>query len=145
MSTRRWIGAARIVAAAILGYGVIVFLTTVGFVYWLENANLYRGGWPLKAKGMLVALVAGLAGGALAALIGGRRPLLHAVAVLPLLVIDTTYVLFFFPRTDPLWFDLGGGLSLMAATIGGGFLVRALRPPPTSPFAPHAPASPSPE
>lgn len=113
--------------AGVLGYSVIVGLTTVGFVHWLEGADLYRGGWALQAKGTLVAVVAGLAGGALAGLLGGRRPLLHSLAVLPLLVIDTLYVLFVFPRTTPAWFELAGSLTLMAATVAGGWVVGALR------------------
>lgn len=113
----------RLVAAGLLGYALIVLLTTLGFVGWLDDASLYQGDWVLKAKGMLVALVAGLAGGTLAGLIGRQQPFLHALAVLPLLVIDTIYVLFFFPRTDPIWFDLGGSLGLIAATLVGGWRV----------------------
>lgn len=127
MSKRPWVAALRIVSASVLGYGVIALLTTLGFVNWLDNANLQDGGWLLKAKGMLVALVAGLTGGAVGAVIGGPRPVLHAVAVVPLLVVDTAYVLCCFPRTGPVWFDLAGALGLMAATVGGGFLVRTVR------------------
>lgn len=122
-----WVGILRAVVAGVLGYAVIVALTTLGFVEWLDDADLYRGGWALQAKGTLVAVVAGLAGGALAGLVGGRRPLLHSFAVLPLLVIDTLYVLFVFPRTTPAWFELGGSLTLMAATVAGGFVVGAVR------------------
>jgi hypothetical protein len=117
----------RAVAAAVLGYAVIVALTTLGFVWWLDNADLYRGGAALQAKGTLVAVVAGLAGGAVAGLIGRRRPLLHAAAVLPLLIVDTLYVLFVFPRTTPAWFELAGALTLMAATLAGGWLTGRLR------------------
>ena len=117
----------RLVVAGVLGYALIVALTTLGFVGWLDNANLYRGDWLLKLKGMCVALVSGLAGGSLAALVGGLRPVQHALAVIPLLFYDTTYVLFFWPRSDPIWFDLGGGLGLIAATLAGGMLVATLR------------------
>lgn len=125
MSTRAsWITFLRLAIAGLLGYALIVLLTTLGFVVWLDNASLYQGNWALKAKGMLVALVAGLAGGMLAGLIGWQRPILHALTVLPLLVIGTIYVLFFFLRTDPIWFDLGGSLGLIAATLVGGWLVK---------------------
>jgi len=122
-----WRAALRLVLAAVLGYAVIVALTTLGFVGWLSNADLYRGTWQLKAQGTLVAVVSGLAGGALAGLIGRRRPLLHALTVLPFLVADTIYVLFVFPRTAPAWFELGGSLTLMAATVAGGWAVATLR------------------
>lgn len=117
----------RMIAAAVLGYAVIVALTTLGFVHWLDGADLYRGGPGLQAKGALVAVVAGLAGGVLAGLVGGRRPVLHAASVLVFLVIDTAYVLFIFPRTAPIWFELIGSLTLMAATVAGGWGVGAIR------------------
>lgn len=119
----------RLVAAGVLGYAVIALLTTLGFVHWLDDADLYRGDWLLKSQGGLVALVSGLCGGAVAALIGGRRPWLHTLAVLPLLAVDTIYVLFFFARPDPapLWFELVSSLGLFAATLAGGWLVAALR------------------
>lgn len=122
-----WAAISRAVAAAVLGYAAIVALTTLGFVEWLDNANLYLGGWLLAAQGVVVAVVSGLAGGTLAGLVGGRRPLLHALAVLPFLVADTLYVLFFLPRTTPAWFELAGGLILMAATVAGGGAVATLR------------------
>lgn len=116
---------ARLVAAGILGYLLVAALTTAGFNGWLAGADLYRGGPVLQAKGTLVALVAGVAGGTLAGLIGRRRPLVHALAVLPLLIADTVYVLFFFGGTAPFWFDLAGSLVLMAATVAGGAGVGA--------------------
>lgn len=122
-----WKTALRLLAAGVVGYAVIVALTTLGFVHWLDDADLYRGGRLLQLQGMLVALVSGLAGGGVAALIGGRRPFLHTLAVLPFLVADTIYVLFFFPRTAPAWFDLAGSLTLMAATLAAGWLAGRWR------------------
>lgn len=113
---------ARAIAAIIAGYGLIVVLTTAGFNGWLDGANLFRGGLALMAKGMLVALVAGLAGGYVAALIGGKRPMLHASLVLVPLLADSTYVFFFFPRETPLWFEVMGSAGLMLSTLGGGAL-----------------------
>lgn len=126
MRSTAWKRGARLVAAGLLGYGLIAVLTSAGFNGWLGGVELYRGGPLLQAQGTLVALVAGLAGGALAGLIGRPRPLLHALAVLPLLIADTTYVLFFFAGTAPWWFDLAGSLVLMGSTMAGGALVRAL-------------------
>lgn len=122
-----WRTVLRLVTAGVLGYALIVLLTTLGFVHWLDDANLYRGDRVLKAQGMLVALVSGLAGGSFAAWVGGPRPFPHALAVLLLLIVDTVYVVFFFPRTDPVWFDLAGSLGLIAATLLGGFLVARFR------------------
>lgn len=124
-----WAAILRLGGAAVVGYALIVALTTLGFVGWLDDADLYRGDWLLKTQGTLVAVVAGLAGGLVAGLVGRRRPLLHATAVLPLLGIDTIYVLFVFPRTTPLGFELAGSLTLMAATLAGGWVVGSLRRP----------------
>lgn len=112
----------RAVAAVLAGYGVIVALTTAGFTGWLKGANLYLGGPGMMLKGLVVALIAGLAGGYLAALIGGRRPILHAALVLLPLSADSFYVFFFFPRETPLWFEILGSAGLMAATLVAGLL-----------------------
>jgi nitrate/nitrite transporter NarK len=122
-----WKKAARLLVAGFLGYSLIAVLTTVGFEGWLKGADLFRGGPALLARGMLVSLVAGVAGGALAGLIGGRRPLLHVFAVLPFLMADSIYVLFFFDRTTPFWFELLGSLGLMTFTVMGGALIWLLR------------------
>ncbi len=121
-----WKSVLRLVVVGTLGYALIVALTTIGFG-WVKGAGSYGGDWRLMAQGGAVALVSGLAGGALAGLLGGRRPLRHALAILPWLLVDTTYVLFFFPRQDPLWFDLLGSLGLISATIAGGALIGAVR------------------
>lgn len=122
-----WKQGLRLVAAGVLGYGLIAALTSAGFNLWLGGADLFGGGPLLQLQGTLVAVVAGLAGGMLAGWIGGRRPILHALAVLPLLIIDTIYVLFFFDGTAPLWFDLVGGLVLMASTVAGAAMLDTRR------------------
>ena len=100
--TSRWLIVLRLVAAGVLGYAVIVALTTLGFSQWLGDPDFSQADWTLQAKGVLVALIAGLSGGGLAALLGGRQPLRHIVAVLPFLLADSIYVLFFLtPRRDP--------------------------------------------
>ena len=108
----------------IAGYGVIVALTILGFNVWLEGRAPYGGGPLLLFQGTMVAVVAGLAGGVVAALIGRRRPLLHAAVVLVPLALDTGWVLFFGPRTAPIWFDVMASATLMLFTLAGGGLVR---------------------
>lgn len=121
-----WLVAVRAVVAIVLGYGLIVLLTIAGFVGWLRDANLYLGGPAMMAKGLLVAVVSGLAGGYAAALVGGRRPLLHAALVLLPLAADSYSVFFVLPRETPLWFEVIGSATLMSVTVGGG-LLRALQ------------------
>ena len=115
------------VAAMIVGYGVIVALTSLGFNGVLGGRPLYGGQPLILAAGMLVSVIAGLAGGYTAGLIGPSRGLLNASLVLVPLIGDTIYVLFFFKRsTAPFWFDAVAAATLMIFTVGGGFL-RELR------------------
>jgi hypothetical protein len=110
-------------AAMIVGYGVIVALTSLGFNGVLGGRPLYGGQPLILAAGMLVAVIAGLAGGYTAGLIGPGRALLNASLVLVPLIGDTIYVLFFFKRsTAPFWFDAVAAATLMIFTVGGGFL-----------------------
>jgi hypothetical protein len=120
--TRSLLKAGRAVAAAVAGYAIIVALTIAGFNGWLGGANLYAGGPALMLKGLVVAVVAGLAGGYAAALIGGRRPISHAALVLLPLAADSFYVLFILPRENPLWFEALASAGLMSATLAGGLL-----------------------
>ena len=124
------------IAAMVIGYAVIVVITSIGFEY--VGQRLYGAQPATLIKGALVAVVAGLAGGLAAGFIGAKRGLVNAAPVLIFLAIDTTYVLFFFqPRRAPLWFDLMGSLTLMACALIGGrlrdyFAARYTISPPTT-------------
>jgi hypothetical protein len=110
-------------AAMFVGYGVIVLLTSLGFNGVLGGRPLYGGSPLILAAGMLVAVIAGLAGGYTAGLIGPGRGLFNASLVLVPLIGDTIFVLFFFKRsTAPFWFDALAASTLMICTVGGGFL-----------------------
>jgi len=110
-------------AAMIVGYGVIVGLTSLGFNGALGGRTLYGGPPLILAAGMLVAVIAGLVGGYIAGFIGPARGLLNASLVLVPLIGDTIFVLFFFKRsTAPFWFDAIAAATLMICTVGGGFL-----------------------
>jgi hypothetical protein len=114
-------------AAMIIGYGVIVLLTSLGFNGVLGGRPLYGGSPFVLAAGMLVAVISGLTGGYIAGLIGAGRGLLNAALVLIPLTGDTTYVLFFFKRsTAPFWFDAMASATLMACTLFGGLLRERL-------------------
>lgn len=105
----------------VIGYAIIVVITTIGFEY--VGQRLYGAPPSMLVKGALVAIFAGLAGGFAAGWIGAKRGLVNAAPVLIFLAIDTTYVLFFFrPRRAPLWFDLMGSLTLMVCVLAGGWL-----------------------
>ena len=118
---------ARAAAAMIVGYAVIVLLTSLGFNGVLGGRPIYGGPPLILAAGMLVAVIAGVVGGYIAGLIGPSRGLVNALLVLLPLIVDTSFVLFFFkPRTAPFWFDATASATLMACTLCGGLLSDAL-------------------
>ena len=88
-----------------------------------KNADSPPANFILGSMGILAS---GIAGGYVAGWVGGRKPIAHAISVLIFLTIDSTTVLFFRKRHDPLWFGLMTALGLMAATVVGGY-VRAFQ------------------
>jgi hypothetical protein len=120
----RTVRIARSILAPIGGYAVIVVGTTMAFRL-AHGINL--GSPPSHLVfGTMGILMAGLIGGAVAAWIGGRKPVAHAASVLIFLLVDATTVLFFRPRHEPLWFGLMTALGLMGATVAGGFAYAIL-------------------
>lgn len=118
----RWRQILREGLAAVVGYAVIVALTTLGLEVWMEGVELWGASLATQLQATFVAVVSGLAGGAVAALVGGR-PLRDAALVLIFLVLDTAYVVLVFESPAPAWFRLMGSLTLMAATLAGGLAV----------------------
>ena len=114
----------RSTAAVVLGYAVIVVLTSIGF---RQLGGIIHLNAPLRiqAAATFVAVASGLVGGMTAAFIGGSHPIRHATAVLIFLGIDTGVVLSR-GSADPLWFDLVGAATLMLATVCGGALYSVL-------------------
>jgi hypothetical protein len=70
----------------------------------------------------------GLLGGAVAAWIGGRSPVFHALGAAAFVACESAYVIGFRPSADPLWFDLAGAATLLVATVAGGYLWQRLAP-----------------
>jgi hypothetical protein len=113
----------RALAAMIIGYGVIVVLTSLGFNVVLGGRPIYGGSTLVLASGLLVAVISGLAGGCIAGVIGPLRGLINAMLVLIPLTADTVFVLFFYKKSSaPFWFDAIASATLMLFTVGGGFL-----------------------
>jgi hypothetical protein len=128
INSMRWKHVLRAVAAMIIGYGVIVVLTSLGFNVVLGGRSIYGGSVVLLASGMLVAVIAGVAGGYVAGLIGPVRGLINAALVLIPLTADTMGVLFFNRKSNaPFWFDAMASATLMICTLGGGLLSRRTR------------------
>jgi hypothetical protein len=113
----------RAIGVMIVGYGVIVVLTSFGFNVVLGGRPIYGGSIVVLVSGMLVAVISGLVGGYTAGLIGPMRGLINAILVLIPLTVDSTYVLFFYKRSNaPFWFDAMASATLMLCTLAGGFV-----------------------
>ena len=109
--------------AMVIGYAVIVLLTSTGFNGLLGGRSLY-GGSPFDlVAGMMVAILSGVAGGCIAGFIGAERGTINAAFVIVPLIGDTIYVLFLFKKsTAPFWFDAMASVTLMLCTVLGGIL-----------------------
>jgi hypothetical protein len=116
--------ALRSIAAVAAGYAVIVVGTFLAFEKWLGGIGYFKSSTPVLAAASVAAFVSGLAGGYVAAWVGGRPHVLHAAGVILPLIVDTTYVVTSGKSSDPLWYDLVGAATLMVAAVLGGFLRR---------------------
>jgi hypothetical protein len=111
------------IAAMMIGYVIIVILTSLGFNDALGGRPLYGGSSFDLVGGMMVAIISGLVGGSIAGFVGTARGILNAALVLVPLTGDTIYVLFFFKKsTGPFWFDALASGTLMGCTVLGGLL-----------------------
>ena len=114
--------------AIIAGYAVIVLITSYGFDLVHGKKGSLWGSSPLVLfGGTIVAVIAGITGGVVAGWIGPGRGLSNAALVLLPLVVDTTYVLFFFKGKAPWWFDAIGSGTLILCTLLGGVASEHLR------------------
>jgi hypothetical protein len=120
--------ALRSLGAVTAGYAVIVVCTTLGFEVLLGGIDYDESSAGKLLAGGFVAVASGLLGGLTAAWLGGRARVWHAAGILVWLAMDTAVVLSRGGKS-PLWFELGGSLTLMGATVAGGLLFRMLERP----------------
>ena len=112
---------ARAIAGFLLGYAFVVLTTEFGFRPFPQGRGSLAEGPLQMALATLVAVVAGLGGGALAARIGRSR-VVGALVAVPL-VLETFWLFFLkVPPEEPTLFDVGGALTLIAwrERIGAG-------------------------
>ena len=112
------------------GYIFVVLVTTLGFGV-LPDRPIHTGTPLVMIAAALVAIIAGIGGGALATWIARNR-LVGALVLLPL--IAETYWLLFLRKTTPPadWRDAAAALTLLAAVaIGAYFAPKTISPPTT--------------
>ena len=123
----RFLPALRSLLAILAGYlaiglgNVLTLEVLLGGVSW-AGSSLGE-----LAAATIGAVAAGLLGGWVATVVAGRRPLLHATGVLIPLALDTVWVITSGVSADPIWFDLGGSVTLMAACVLAGYLIERRR------------------
>jgi len=122
---------ARGIAGFLLGYAVVVLVTTLGFAL-LPDRPLHSGSLGVMAAAGVVAIAAGVGGGALATWIARSR----AVGWLVLLpLIAETYWLLFLRDSNPPadWRDAIAALTLLAAVAAGAYFAapKTISPPTT--------------
>ena len=113
----RW---SRSLAVVVIGYAVIVVLTTLVFREFDGLEYHHSSAGKLILGGAFIS-AAGFVGGYVAAWLAGRAPFAHGSAVVIFLIVDTSVVISRGSR-DPLWFTLLSAFGLMAATVFGGLL-----------------------
>lgn len=117
----------RLIAAGFLGYLVIVLGQTLLLEVLLKGRTAPESPLHILFLAAVGSVASGLIGGYLAARLGGDLPLGHALAVLVFLLLDSTYVIVENVGGHPLWYELSGAATLLAATFAGGWLRRMQR------------------
>ena len=121
-----WLGL-RSIGAVIAGYATIALGNILTLEVWLGGITYAESPPGDLVLATIGASFSGLFGGLVAAYLAGRRPVAHAMGVLIPLTLDTIFVLRSGISSDPLWFDLGGSLTLMLTAVAGGVLLARFR------------------
>ena len=119
----------RYILGFLFGYAVVVLTTELGFRL-LPERPLHTGDPAIMAGAALVAIVAGLAGGGLAAWIARTRVV--GFLVLAPLIAETIWLLFIREGEPQTWLDAAAALTLLAAVAAGAYFAPKTTSPPTT-------------
>ena len=123
-----WIVALKLLLVGALGY-LVIALGQVLVLEVLLGGDVHVDTSPsVLLTATLGSIMSGLVGGSCAAWWGGKLPMRHVAAVIAFLAVDTVSIIAGREAgADPVWFDLGGSLTLILATVAGGWLQVRLR------------------
>jgi hypothetical protein len=117
---------ARAVAGFLLGYALVVLITTVGFGLLHPYKPYHRAGLLVAIAATAVAVVAGLGGGAAGRWVGGHR-LAGALIAVPL-IVESTWLLFFRQVEHGAFaFEAVGAVVLIGSTVAGALMTVPAR------------------
>ena len=111
------------------GYAIVVLTTEFGFRL-LPDRPLHSGRPLIMLGAAVVAIVAGLAGGAVAAWIARNR-VVGALVLIPL-IAETIWLLFIREGEPQTWLDAAAALTLLAAVAAGAYFAPKTTSPPTT-------------
>jgi hypothetical protein len=111
----------RSLGASLTGYVTVVAATIVGFMP-LGGIIHLSAPFRIHLLATAVAVVSGVLGGMVAGWVAGRSPVRHALGTAAFLTGESTLLIALRPSPDPLWFDVFGAVTLIAATVAGGYL-----------------------
>lgn len=114
----------RFIVGFVVGYAVVVLTTEFGFRL-LPKRPLHSGDPLIMGGAAIVAIVAGLGGGAIAAWIARTR-LAGALVLLPL-IAETIWLLFFRKGEPQTWLDAAAAVTLLLAVAAGTWLAAPPR------------------
>ena len=125
--SRTFFAALRCLGAGLVGFVAISLGTALVLEVWFPNVTFHGSSITVLVVSGLANFVVGIAGGAVAAALGGRWPLASAAVIGGFVTLDTIAILRSNRFNDPAWFTLLAGVGLLTAALLGGWLVRRYR------------------
>ena len=119
----RWVG------GFLVGYAAVVLMTEFGFRL-LPHRPLHSGRPAIMLAAALVAIVAGLTGGAAATWIARTR--IAGALVLAPLIAETIWLLFFRKGEPQTLLDAAAAITLLLAVAAGAYFAPNATSPPTT-------------
>lgn len=126
-TSKKFLTALRCLGAGLVGFLVISLGTTLVLEVWFHDVTFHGSSTAVLTVSSLANFLVGIAGGVVAAALGGRWPLASAAVIGGFVTLDTIAILRSDRFDDPAWFTLLAGAGLLTAALLGGWVVRRYR------------------